>query len=282
MTTVRDALLAIAQAFESKNFSDPKIQAENFLIELFRGSRADLYQKMNENLQDFEEVKISAWLEKRLKGEPLAYISEVVEFYGCQLKVNSSVLIPRQETEILVDIISRELKGYDLRGKVLWDICCGSGAIGIALKKSFPDLQVSLSDISEEALKVARENAHLNHVTVECLKGDLLAPFQGEKADFIVCNPPYISQVEYDQLDREVKLYEPQIALVGGSTGLEIYERLSRELPLYLNGQAKVWFEIGYRQGKRVNELFEDSYWVKKYFENDWAGLNRFFFLENE
>lgn len=282
MKKIGDALFAITNAFEAKNFLNPKVQAENLLLELFQCSRPALYQRLNENLEDFEEIKIKSWLAKRLKGEPLAYISEEVEFYGCRLKVNPSVLIPRQETEILVGIISRALKGKNLQGKALWDVCCGSGAIGIALKKSFPDLKVSLSDISEEAIEMTRQNAILNQVTVECFKGDLLAPFRGKKADFIVCNPPYISEIEYEQLDQEVKLFEPKMALVGGSTGLEIYERLSRELRLYLNNQAKVWFEIGYQQGERIKELFKDSYWVKKYFENDWAGHNRFFFLENE
>ena len=131
-------------------------------------------------------------------------------------------------------------------------------------------------------MELSLHNAALNNVQVICLQGDLLNPFQGCKADFVVCNPPYISENEYAILDKEVGEYEPREALVGGSTGLEIYERLAKELPPHLNPKARVWLEIGFDQGSAVQKVFSTPFWNKHWFENDWAGHNRFFFLENE
>jgi len=135
-------------------------------------------------------------------------------------------------------------------------LCCGSGCIAIALKKTFPDLTVYASDLSKEALTLAARNAAANGVQIQMLEGDLLAPFAGQKAHYVVSNPPYVSEEEYSQLDREVKDFEPKLALLAGTTGLEIYERLARELPAHLFPHAQVWFEIGYRQGEACRRSF--------------------------
>ncbi len=156
----------------------------------------------------------------------------------------------------------------------LWDVCTGSGYIGISLKKKHPELTVALSDISPDALALAAENATLNHVDVEILQGDLLAPFKGRKADYFICNPPYISQSEYDNLDSSVRDHEPKLALLGGDRGTEFYERLARELPNYLNPGAKVFFEIGANQADAVKKLFPQGE-----VHRDWAGHPRFFTL---
>ena len=121
------------------------------------------------------------------------------------------MLIPRPETEILVSKISDVLKNCNLEGKCLWDLCTGSGCIGISLKKKFPELDVVLSDISPAALAIASQNAKTNQVDVEILQGDLFQPFGNRKADFIACNPPYVSEEEFQTLDLEVKNYEPRL-----------------------------------------------------------------------
>ena len=126
--------------------------------------------------------------------------------------------------------------------KRAWDICCGSGCLGIGLKKAHPHLDVTLSDLSAEALALAKKNADLNELSVNFLSGDLLAPFAGKKADLVLCNPPYVTEEEYASLDPEVKNYEPKMALLGGLT---FYQRLSQELPKYLNPGAKIFLEIG-------------------------------------
>jgi release factor glutamine methyltransferase len=233
-------------------------------------------------LTEKEIEKCRSYLLRRGQGEPLAYIHGSVDFYHCLIHVTPDVLIPRPETEILVDRIASYLKKYDLRGKKLWDVCTGSGCIGIALKKCFPELDVTLADFSPAALEIAAENAKFNQVQVQMIQGDFLKPFIGQKTDFFVCNPPYIDEQEYKQLDSSVRLFEPRLALVAGITGLEFYQLLAQSLSSHLNRGGAAWFEIGHKQGKKVKELFEAQQWKRISVESDWAGHDRFFFLENE
>ncbi len=282
MKPIQEVLTIIAGIFSAHGLEESKRQAEDLLCDLLHCSRADLYQQRNRVLSERIWEICQEWVQRRLQGEPLAYLSGQVQFYGCLIEVSSAVLIPRPETEILVDQVAQCLKNQDFHNKILWDICCGSGCIGIALKKAFPALSVYLSDYSEEALALAARNAVANQVKVICVKGDLLTPFKGNKAHYVICNPPYLSEEEYVILDKGVKEYEPRLALVGGVQGWEIYDRLARELPNYLYPQAKVWLEIGYQQGEVVQRLFNRLPWKNQRLENDWAGHNRFFFLENE
>lgn len=282
MRKIQQVLSEIAKILYDHGFSNSKQQAEDLLCELLNCSRAYLYSNPTQPLSEQEWQTSQYWLKRRLQGEPLAYLSGKVHFYHCLIEVNRSVLIPRPETEILVDKIVTDLKKQDLTGKILWDLCCGSGCIGIALKKALPALSVCLSDASEAAVYLAAHNAELNEVEASCLRGDLFAPFQGMRTHYIVCNPPYISESEYATLDKEVKEYEPRLALVAGASGLEFYERLARELPHYLYPHGQVWLEIGHQQGLAVQSLFQGRPWTKGLFENDWAGHNRFFFLEIE
>ncbi len=262
----------------------PHRQAEDLLCDLLGCSRQELLQRTEFPLSERERVLAEEWVQRRLRGEPLAYLSGQVSFYGCLLKITPHVLIPRQETEILVDKIVQELKGEQLAHKILWDLCSGSGCMGIALKKALPPLSVYLSDLSSEAVALAKHNAERNQVSVACLQGDLFEPFPGKKAHYIVCNPPYISEEEYLSLDPEVKNYEPASALIGGVDGLAFYRRLAQELPSHLYPHGKVWLEIGYQQGEAVQKIFSEGTgkWKSKRLENDWAGHSRFFFLENE
>lgn len=282
MKLISEALSEIASLFDARQMPHPKRQAEELLCDLLDCSFSQLYHRREEALGEDRWQICQLWVKRRLKGEPLAYLSGKVHFYHCLLEITPAVLIPRPETELLVDRIAARLKKERLLGKVLWDLCCGSGCIGIALKKMFPELIVYLSDRSEEAVSLAARNAEKNRVSVECLKGDLLEPFQGMKADYVVCNPPYISEEEYACLDGEVKNYEPRLALVAGERGLEFYHRLADELPAYLSPGAQIGLELGYQQGETVRKIFERSPWKNQKVEKDWAGHDRFFFLENE
>lgn len=278
----KDILAALVRTFRERQFSHAKQQAEDLLCDVLGCSRMELYSDEQQLLSEKERVTLQDWVGRRLEGEPLAYLSGRVEFYGCLIEVNRTVLIPRPETEILVDKVISALKKEDLKNKVLWDLCCGSGCIGISLKKRFPDLTVYVSDCSETAIALTRRNAEANGVDVISLQGDLLAPFLGSRADYLVCNPPYISECEYAMLDREVKDYEPRLALVGGETGMEMYARLAEGLPGYLYPRAHVWLEIGHQQGEAVKKLFQSPYWKKSEVEQDWAGHDRFFFVESQ
>jgi release factor glutamine methyltransferase len=282
MKSVLDILSLSTDYLKKKGVANPKRQAEDLLCDVLGMDRLGLYVGFDRPLNDSEIVECRQRLARRVQGEPLQYIHGHVSFYGCSLFVTPAVLIPRQETEILVDHVAKFLGKMSLKGKSLWDVCCGSGCIGIALKKRFPELDVTLSDISKEALALAKMNAERNGVTVRFLEGDLLTPFIGEKTDFLISNPPYISESEYATLDREVRDFEPKKALVAGSGGAEFYERFAREMPIHLNPGAYAWFEIGYNQGAFMLGLFEDTSWKDRRLEKDWSGHDRFFFLENE
>ena len=257
MTKLREIFSIVLNHFTG-HLEQPQRQAEELFCDLLKKSRAQLYEHFEQelNMQQYEQSL--HWMERRLNGEPLAYICGQVNFYGCSLKVNGCVLIPRQETEILVDEIVQQLTGEDLDNKMLWDLCCGSGCIGIALKKKFPSLKVIMSDYSPDALLIARQNAYLNQVDVSCLEGDLLSVLAGEKVNMIVCNPPYISTEEFTSCEKDVRCYEPREALIGGKTGLEFYRRLAGDLPNFLLPHGRVWLEIGHKQGVDMMSIFED------------------------
>jgi release factor glutamine methyltransferase len=141
-------------------------------------------------------------------------------------------------------------------------------------------LEVTGADLSEEALVVAKSNGKANGVEINWLQGDLTQAVKGKMFDLVVCNPPYVSKEEYDNLDRGVKDFEPKLALVAGQGGFEFYERLAQELPPILNEGAQVFFEIGSTQGDKVKSLFLDGKWGEMEVLPDWAGLDRFFFLK--
>lgn len=282
MRTVLEILKLSTDYLQQRNIQHARRQAEELLGEALGLGRMGLYLEYSRPLTEKELDKCRDWLKRRGNGEPLQYISGELEFFECRLKVTQDVLIPRQETEILVDKIAKEISSEGLDGKVLWDVCCGSGCIGIALKKKFPALKVVLSDISEKALAVAKENALANGVEVEFKQGNLLVPFENQKTNFIVCNPPYVSESEYEGLEVEVKNHEPKLALVSGESGLECYIQLSQALPSHLMAKGKVWFEIGDGQGGSIKEIFNNPIWVRSIYENDWSGRHRFFSLEIE
>lgn len=280
MKTLGEVLQISIAYLKEKHIENPRRQAEAIFSQVLGLDRLNLYMNFDRPLSEPELDACREALKRRGKGEPFEYIFPEIEFYGCKIKITPAVIIPRQETEILLDKAVSLLKDLDLKGKTAWDVCCGSGCLGIGLKKRFPDLQVVLSDLSPEALEVAKENARRNQIELDFRQGDLLAPFAGQKADIFFCNPPYLSETEYPALDREVRDFEPKRALVSGPTGLEFYERLSNELKNYLNPGAKVFFEIGTGQGEALHALFTASCWKTKLLEKDWAGHDRFFFLE--
>ncbi len=282
MHTVQDILKLSTDFLEEKGIANARRQSEDLLADVLQTERLQLYMEFERPLAE-EELKLCRErLRRRSEGEPLAYIAGEVEFLDCQIALSRNVLIPRQETEILVDRIAKQLEKEGLEEKVLWDLCTGSGCVAIALKKRFPSLRVIASDLSEEALLVAKENAKKNKVEVEFFHGDLFAAAPEEKIDYLVCNPPYVTMEEYEKLDPQVRDWEPKMALVGGSTGLEFYDRLSKELPGVLKSKGLAWFEMGTGQGDKIKNMFNGSPWGKGEVEQDWAGHDRFFFLARE
>ncbi|WP_420421022.1 peptide chain release factor N(5)-glutamine methyltransferase [Simkania sp.] len=276
MHSVRELLQLSTDFLEKKEITAPKLCAEELLAFVLKKKRLDLFLDYDAPVEEREVDRYRSLIKRKSEGEPLGYLLETTEFLDCALTLSPAVLIPRQETEILVSMALKEVSNEP---KVLWDLCCGSGCMGIAAKKHRPQLHVTLADISNDALKCAKKNAAKNELEVTCVQGDLLAPFQGKKADFIFCNPPYVAEEDYPNLEKEVH-FEPRQAHVAKEKGLEFYKRLCTELPPFLSPGAKVFLEVGHDQGSQVLAIFHQSHWKQRRCEKDWAGNDRFFFLE--
>ena len=222
-----------------------------------------------------ESVLLDYYRKEREAGVPHVYICGKMVFFDLEISVTPVCLIPRLETELLVEAVLSRLPE---KGSLL-DLCTGSGAIGLAIKSQKPDLEVYLSDISSEAVELAKKNAEKNHLEVNISCGDFLAPFVKGQFDAIVCNPPYITQEEFKELDSLVKDHEPQIALTDGGDGLTFYRLLAKEAFFYLKSSGILCLEIGKDQGKDVSELFSNELWKDVVVKKDYSGHDRFVFL---
>lgn len=276
MHSIRDLIQLSTDFLKRKNVASARFCAEELLAFILKKKRLDLLIDYDAPVEKPEVDFFRDLIRRKADGEPLGYLLKSVEFLDCIIDLEPGIFIPRQETEIFVSLALKEISDEN---KILWDLCTGSGCMGLAAKKYRPHLQVVLSDISEEALICAKSNASKNNLEVNTLQGDLLFPFRGKTADIIFCNPPYVSEEEYPKLEKEVH-FEPKRAHVAKESGLEFYYRLSVELPLYLSPGAKIFLEIGDRQGEEVMEIFNQNHWRQKRYERDWSGKDRFFFLE--
>lgn len=276
MHSIRQLIDLSSNYLQTKGIFHPRLSAEEILAFVLKRKRLDLYIDYDEPVETKEVDAYRALIKRKGKGEPLGYLFGYAEFLGCRLALSPAVLIPRQETEILLHMALKQISNEP---KVLWDLCTGSGCMGLAAKKHRPELQVTLSDLSQAALAIAAKNAEENELFVECIYGDLLTPFQGRKADYIFCNPPYVSEEDYCKLEKEVH-FEPKEALLAQEGGLEFYKRLAGALPSFLNPNAKIFLEIGHGQKEDLFGIFHQSHWKQMRCEKDWAGLDRFFFLE--
>ncbi|NGX39388.1 MAG: Release factor glutamine methyltransferase [Chlamydiae bacterium] len=276
-------VLELATAYlEKHKIERARYSSEQLLAHSLEMKPIELYMHHDRPMEEEELVVFRKGLKRKITGEPLEYILGCIEFYHCRIKTGPAALIPRQETEILLDLVNARLDGSE---RTVLDLCTGSGCLAIGLKKAQPHLQLTAVDLSVEALALAKENAEINQMPIEWLHGDLIEPVRERKFDLVLCNPPYIAEKEYEGLSASVRDFEPKIALVSGESGYEFYERLSRELPQILFPNAKVFFEIGKGQGAGLLKLFSSKNWKDSKVEPDWAGHDRFFSsisLENE
>ncbi|MBD7938736.1 MULTISPECIES: peptide chain release factor N(5)-glutamine methyltransferase [Cytobacillus] len=238
--------------------------AEILLRHYMKMSRAEFLTRLREELHEEIDQLFSKAIHTHVAGEPIQYIMGYEEFYGRRFKVNKEVLIPRPETEELVLTTLERIRAcwQDDTGLKVADVGTGSGAIAITLKQENPKLVCFGTDLYPASLEVAKDNgAHLN-ADINWIEGDLLQPFiiAGEKLDVVISNPPYIPTADRSWMSEVVTEYEPNRALFAGEDGLDMYRRLVNELPLVLNKQALVGFEVGAGQGESVANLLKGAF----------------------
>jgi release factor glutamine methyltransferase len=257
---------------------EPKLDAWYLFEEEFHMSRAEYLIRRQEEAP----VLSAEWndkIEKRCHRVPLQYILGQTEFMGLTFFVGPGVLIPRQDTETLVELVLQMEKRQQERDNTetaVLDLCTGSGCIGLSLAVLGDHFHVSLTDLSGDALEIARKNRDHLCPEVEIYQGDL---FQGipsyQKYDVIVSNPPYIESAVIEDLQQEVKSYEPRMALDGMADGLFFYRRIAEEGKQYMKSGARIYLEIGYDQGRSVPEILTTAGFTNVTVYQDLAGLDR-------
>ena len=255
--------------------------AQLLMLELANMEAHNLYMEYDEPVDPGLLTRFEEGICRIEKGEPLGHVLGFEWFYGYRFTVNEDVLIPRPETE---ELVANILAGYDEhfggQPAEAVDIGTGSGAIAIALAKEEPSIHVTASDISEAAIRVARQNALDLDANVDFLIGDMAEPFieKGIRADILISNPPYIPA--HEQMEHSVVDYEPHVALFGGEDGLHFYRRIFARAHLILKERAMMAFEMGYDQGERLSALAA-SYFPQARIEvlKDLSGKNRMLFV---
>lgn len=278
--TVLEALNWAADTLKERRIENCRLNAELLLAYSMGLRKEQLYIRLHDPLTEEEREALEGLVRRRSSGEPLQYILGHQEFWSIDFKVDPRVLIPRPETEHLVEeALSILLNISSKKIPSVLELGTGSGAIAISLAKEVKQLFLVATDLSEEALRVARENAKQASVSnrIRFVKGDLLQPFRsGEVFDLILTNPPYVPDADIDGLAREVKDYEPHLALKGGKDGLDFYRRLITQAPFYLSGGGWLLFEVGSTQAGRVSEMIEaDGCFGKPEIVRDLAGIER-------
>lgn len=250
---------------------DAKIDAEELYCFLTGMDKVALFLRANEEVDPETEKKYFDLITRRAERIPLQHITGTQEFMGHTFKVSPDVLIPRQDTETLVEEAARTIQNTPkekltfmekLRGVKEWevlDLCCGSGAIGISLAKICSNIKVTASDISSAAIKVATENADNLRAKIKFVEGDMFAPHAGKKFDMIISNPPYIRTAMISILQEEVKTHEPLGALDGGRDGLEFYRIIVDQAADHLKPGGFLMLEIGHDQGEDLRKMLKDD-----------------------
>lgn len=252
--TYREAVEFGTKCLTDAGVPDAALDAWYLLQMVCRIERSYYYVHGEEDITQDAQKEYEIAVQKRAEHIPLQYIIGEQEFMGLRFKVNSNVLIPRQDTETLVEQVLKIVKP----GMKVLDLCTGSGCVLISVLKNAPELTGMGSDISKTALLVAKENAKLHEVDAEWVRSDLFDNIT-ETFDVIMANPPYIPTGEILSLMPEVRDFEPENALDGGADGLDFYRKIAGQVKDYLNPGGYVYMEIGYDQGEAVSELMRNS-----------------------
>ena len=273
--TLREAIAVGAGQLEGP---DARRDAELLLLHTLGLERTALFTQPERQLRAVERAAYEAATARRAAGEPVQYILGQQEFYGLMLKVSPAVLIPRPETELLVEAVLERLPGFLPEGREvrIVDVGTGSGAIAIALAHVLPLARVTAVDLSPAALEVARDNAVAHGVLgqVRLVESDLLSALAGEAGfDAVVSNPPYVPEGDRESLERQVRDFEPKMALFAGPEGMDVYRRLVPQAWAALRPGGMLAMEIGYGQREAIAGLLQE--WDGIEFLNDLQGIPR-------
>lgn len=273
--TVLEVLQSTTAYFEKHQIESPRLNAEQLLAHVLGKTRMDLYLDFERTLSETELIPLRDLVKRRGQGEPLQHLLGTVEFCGQTFAIDKRALVPRPETEELVELIVSEVGGQRSEVRIA-DIGTGSGVIALSLAKKFPQAEVFAVDISGDALALARENAARLGLSarVRFQKGDLLENLS-ERFDLIVANLPYVSMQDKNLLAREV-LHDPEVALFAGPTGEEQVRRLIEQAPQYLEPQGLLALEIGINQSEGLTDFLRKKNYHDIQSKKDYSGITRF------
>lgn len=269
MATLEQLWIEGTETLENAGVAEAKLNAWYLLSEAFDISRATYLLTKDKEAGMEEQERYLGWITIRATRYPLEYILGKQEFMGLLFKVNENVLIPRQDTEILVEGVLK-----NSQGKKVLDMCTGSGCIAVSIAKLGQASEVKAVDISAGALEVAKQNAVSNDVKVEFIESNLFEQVS-DQYDIIVSNPPYIESEVIGTLMPEVREFEPMLALDGTEDGLYFYREISNAAPKYLTENGEIFFEIGYNQGEAVTNIVRAAGFAYAEVRKDLAGLDR-------
>lgn len=280
MHSASNVFTILKQATEfliSHNINEAKLDAEVLLCGVLNITRSKLFTIRKEYISQEQYQKYQKYLNRRVLREPVGYILEKTEFMGLNFKVNSNVLIPRQETELIVESANKFIKENNL--KTVFDLCTGSGAIAVSVAY-YNNVSVVASDISDKALQIAKDNAVINNVSnkIEFIESDMFNNIISKKFDIIISNPPYVTTDEYIGLEKEL-FFEPKNAFVAGNDGLTFYRIIAQRAKQYLNDKGILLLELNSNISLRIADLFKDFHSVK--IVKDYSNLDRILVVEN-
>lgn len=272
--TIRQAVSDAAQMLEKASVPDPRMDAELILSHVTGLDRLNMLMSGAQELTQEQEQRFSSLLLSRTQREPLQYLLGEQFFYGLAFRVDSRVLIPRQETEELCEWGIAYLRSLKKEAPTVLDLCTGSGAIAITLKHECPQASVTAADLSMDALELARQNARQNGADVRFVSGDLWEPIADQRFDLILSNPPYIPSDDCEHLQDEV-MREPRMALDGGADGLDFYRRIAAEAVSHLTPSGLIAVELGMGEAEAVAALFENAGLIDVVIRKDLYGVAR-------
>jgi release factor glutamine methyltransferase len=279
--TVRDLMNVSIRYLQEKGFSECRLSVELLLAFVLKIPRIQLYTGFDRPIQLEELEQFRSLFERRLRYEPVQYITGESNFMGLRFAVVTGVLIPRPETETLVEQLTIQCKNLPKDEKIfLFEVGTGSGSIAISIAKYIPNIEIVTIDTNEKALEIAKQNAERYNVEkrIEFLQLDIFSEidrFFTQRFHFVISNPPYIAEEEWDTLQPEIRLFEPKEALVAKDNGLAFLKRIILLAPYLLITDGKVFLEVGYNQAEEVSNFMEANGYNETRSIHDLQGVKR-------